>query len=339
MDPTQPFHLRSTPPGPASGPRPAGARRPLDTRGFLVGANLPWLRYGGDFGANPWNPQGGLASPERAAELEKAMATLEAGGVTHLRWWLFGDGRNGITFAADGTPTGVEPHVYADLDAALAAAKRHGIKLTFALTDFGFGQPGKQTGGVQTGGHADVLRNPAKRKAMVEQVLTPLFKRYGSDPSIESWDLFNEPEWITRKWYSLPWKGVGRAQMHGYLQAVAKAAHLYASQPITVGLANAHGLKLVRDLGLDYYQVHWYDYQEHFVPLAQDVKGLKLDGPLVLGEYPTKDSNKPVDRILDTAQRSGYAGAFAWSLYAQDKFTAGPGIVGAIAAWLKGQRP
>ena len=27
---------------------------------FVVGANLPWISYGGDFGANAWRPAGGV---------------------------------------------------------------------------------------------------------------------------------------------------------------------------------------------------------------------------------------------------------------------------------------
>ena len=29
---------------------------------FSVGANLPWIRYGGGFGANTWRSQDGLAA-------------------------------------------------------------------------------------------------------------------------------------------------------------------------------------------------------------------------------------------------------------------------------------
>ena len=37
---------------------------------FLSGANLPWLRYGGDFGANAWSPAGGMAATvSRAASM------------------------------------------------------------------------------------------------------------------------------------------------------------------------------------------------------------------------------------------------------------------------------
>ena len=78
MDPTRAFHLR--PPLPA--PRPAAARP------FQVGANLPWLQYGGDFGANAWSPRGGLARPERAASSLEAVKPSRVADPTRERFRL-----------------------------------------------------------------------------------------------------------------------------------------------------------------------------------------------------------------------------------------------------------
>ena len=36
---------------------------------FFVGANLPWLHYGIDFGANAWRLKGGVAEPDQRSEL------------------------------------------------------------------------------------------------------------------------------------------------------------------------------------------------------------------------------------------------------------------------------
>ena len=36
---------------------------------FLIGANLPWIHYGIDFGANAWRPDGGVAQPDERAQL------------------------------------------------------------------------------------------------------------------------------------------------------------------------------------------------------------------------------------------------------------------------------
>ena len=50
---------------------------------FLIGANLPWIRYGIDFGANAWRPGGGVAQPEERARLENTFERLAATG---RRW-------------------------------------------------------------------------------------------------------------------------------------------------------------------------------------------------------------------------------------------------------------
>jgi hypothetical protein len=57
---------------------------------FVLGANLPWIDYGCDYGASAWFPQGGLgARPEAQARFERAMDRLAAGGVTIARVFLF----------------------------------------------------------------------------------------------------------------------------------------------------------------------------------------------------------------------------------------------------------
>ena len=71
---------------------------------FFVGANLPWIHYGGDFGANAWAPAGlsQHPEPERIASL---FDTLRAHGVTTIRWFLLCDGRAGVRLARTACPT------------------------------------------------------------------------------------------------------------------------------------------------------------------------------------------------------------------------------------------
>ena len=47
-----------------------------------VGANLPWLDYGQDFGASAWRPQGGVAIPER--EVNGRRVRVEADDNAHV---------------------------------------------------------------------------------------------------------------------------------------------------------------------------------------------------------------------------------------------------------------
>ena len=69
---------------------------------FLVGVNLPWIRYGGDFGANAWHPDGGVHVPARRAELEVACARMADAGMDLVRWFVLADGRAGLVEDADG---------------------------------------------------------------------------------------------------------------------------------------------------------------------------------------------------------------------------------------------
>src|SRR5688572_23372298 len=103
---------------------------------FLTGANLPWVHYGIDYGANAWRPDGGVARAEERAQLETIFAMLAASGVHYVRWFLFCDGRAGITFSSRGGPLGLDDFVFRDIDAALEIAGRHDIRIMFVLLDF-----------------------------------------------------------------------------------------------------------------------------------------------------------------------------------------------------------
>ncbi len=65
---------------------------------------------------------------------------------------------------------------------------------------------------------------------------------------------------------------------------------------------------LVRGLGLDFYQPHWYDRFEERAPLGRHTATLDCDAPVVLGEFPTCNSARTPGELLATAEQSGYAG-------------------------------
>ena len=85
-----------------------------DPVGFVVGANLPWVRYGGDFGANAWSPRGGLGGRGRDAALDDRLHLLRSRGVEVLRWFVLCDGRAGLRVEPDGTPAGLDDFVLPD---------------------------------------------------------------------------------------------------------------------------------------------------------------------------------------------------------------------------------
>jgi hypothetical protein len=318
---------------------------------FLLGSNLPWIRYGMDIGGSAATPEGGLhANAEAAGELEEAFARLRREGVEHARVFLFCDGRAGLCFGKDGTPAGLDASVFEDVDVLLAAAERHRIGLCLVFFDAGLVAALEEVDGVRAGGHGDVISEPAKREALLKHVIEPVLRRYGTHPAIDAWDVFDEPECATqgmvcphpaRPRGAKRWAKLRRAlatvlrlvglhaqtppapalvpssAMRAFLGAAVQAVHQHTRSLATVGLASTANLGLVEGLGLDFYQAHWWEpYGD--APLRRAAADFRLDRPLVLGAFPASTQHKSVKTVLDTVRCAGYGGAFVWSLRAVD---------------------
>lgn len=343
-------------PAPAAGSAPAfGPNR------FLLGANLPWLRYGLDIGSSAATPEGGLhAHAESQEALDVALARLSRDGVEHVRVFLLCDGRAGIRFEADGTPAGLDDAVFADVDVLLAAAERHRLGLFLVLFDAGLVAPPSVVDGLRTGGHADVLSEPAKQEALLARVVEPLLRRYGSHPAIDAWDIFDEPECATlgmacphpvrarssrlRAAMVAALRAVGfhprcppaptlvlSSAMRSFLGAAVQAVHQHTRALATVGLASTANLGLVGNLGLDFYQAHWWQAYGD-AALRRAAADFRLSRPLVLGAFPAAMQSKSVKTVLDTARSAGYGGALVWSLRAVD---ARSGQDGQLGQWAR----
>jgi hypothetical protein len=287
---------------------------------FWLGANLPWLTYGCDFGANLWQPEGGVAQPGRRATLRVALERLAGQGTRAVRWFMLADGRAGIVESPEGRIESLDDHVFRDADAALEELERRGLQVIFVLFDFHWFMPRRVAEGVRLGGRSAVVTDADERRRLVERVVTPLVERYGRHRSILAWDVVNEPEWVTRGTWSLSrrWR-VPRPLMRAFMREVVATIHGHASQLATVGSASARTLRLVQGLGLDVYQVHWYDRVERHAPLERPVSGFGLDRPVILGEFPTRGSSRSPEEIVRAAREAGYAGALAWSALAGDE--------------------
>jgi hypothetical protein len=201
----------------------------------------------------------------------------------------------------------------------VAAAEAHGVALLPVLLDFHWCRPARIVGGVRCAGRAAQLTDAASRAGLLRDVLGPLLLRFGQRPGIAAWDVINEPEWVTFSWRS--WHA-GRAVlpdvMTDYIAEAAALVHRSTVHPVTAGLASAVSLPRVRGLGLDFYQVHWYDPLDEIVPLETPVSTWAVDRPVLLGEFPTRGSRRSPREIEATALAAGYAGALAWSLRAND---------------------
>jgi len=284
--------------------------------GFLSGVNLPWLDYGCDFGANAWQPNGGLARADRRERLRLVLARLRDAGVRLVRWFWLCDGRSGLRAAGD-EPLGLDEHVMADLDSSLELLGQHDIRVMPVLLDFLWFQRRKTVNGVALGGRGRMALEPS-RAVLIERVFEPLLARFGASDVVFAWDVMNEPEWATRAGVRRRASTVDAGAMRSFLRDLVACAHQSTRHPVTVGLASAKGLPLVRDLELDFYQVHWYDSVGRECSPDRPVAPLCLDRPILLGEFPTRGSAFAASALLESARQSGYAGALAWSVLADD---------------------
>jgi hypothetical protein len=296
----------------------------------FVGVNLPWHVYGCDFGGNGWYPDGGIGRPHGSEALDPLFERLSGAGLRVVRWFMFCDGRAGIRFDRSGTPAGLDAHVFRDVDAALALAAAHKVTLLFVVFDFPWFRPPRSVNGVALFGRRDVVALADRRRALLDRVVAPVFKRYGREPLVEAWDLVNEPEWATLGWGArLPWRALRAGTMAAWLGEMTDLAHAEARQPVTVGLASARGLPLVAGCGLDFYQVHWYDKLERRSPLAEPPVA-ELDRPLVLGEFPTASTRLDAAEVIVAARAAGYAAVLAWSASSPDAYSHLPALEEAL---------
>lgn len=288
----------------AASSRPPDASQPHRADGigwnggtwYLHGANIPWYNWACDFGCNQ---NGGVSS--RPPELEAGLGQLADAGVGVARWWVFPGDPWQIERDDLGTPTGINPAVYADFDAALQLGEQYDLHYVFTL----FSSP--------TSLPRAWLLDPAARSRLAS-VLGNLFARYNGNPRVLAWDIFNEPEWDI-------WNGkIGQAPVQQGVRAIAASVHASSSAYVTVGSAMLDGLPLWMGLGLDFYDAHWYDYMSEgdWCARCTDYQSVKrrhaLDKPLVIGEF---YSGPDTDASLrfDDWYAKGFAGAYAWSLF------------------------
>ena len=147
-----------------------------------MASNLPWMHYGGDFGANRWRPGGGIGQPDRRAAVRAALGRLAGQGVTVIRWFVLADGRAGLRESPSGELIGLDDFVLRDADAAIEELDRAGLRAIFVLFDFHFFKPLRIIDGVAAGGRGVSAADPALRSRLLQQVITPLLDQCGRHP-------------------------------------------------------------------------------------------------------------------------------------------------------------
>ena len=273
---------------------------------FLLGANVPWFNYGRDFGGG--NGNGGVSNPDVSAAVDAAFAQAQAAGITTIRWWLFEGGAPQVVRLADGTPTGLSPAIFPDIDAAVALAKAHGLYIQFCLFSSTTDIP------------RSWIDDPAQRTALAS-ALAPLFAHYADQPHVMAWESFNEPEW--QIWNNL----IDQTGTVATSKAIAKAVHENSLAFSTVGQATVDGIPLWSGFS-DLYTPHWYQGTMSSGSSCADCyasvndlrtqKAISDAVPIIVGETDMGvgfGANTTIQDVLQDLYSKGFAGAYGWSLF------------------------
>lgn len=309
-----------------------------DAGRVISGINYPWTvvdgrpNYGCDFGRNIWNSHTGVSThvDEVRADLE-AIAAL---GVAVVRWFVFTDGRSGVRWGRDRRLDGLDDWFFTDMDAALDCARDAGVRLCLVLFDYAW------------------MHDPLRRAAVIsardravtlDALVEPLLDAYGSDGSraglgqaIHSFDLINEPDWVTAGLEPpLGRETLTLDQLRAFVGEASSRIHARSPALVTLGGGR---VRFAAEwdhpaYGLDFIQVHSYPdvrYQDRDIQLfGRSAASFGLSKPLLIGEHPASPRQHPPghlppaywpDDYQALAREGGYLGAWPWSYKGVDAF-------------------
>ncbi len=281
---------------------------------FLLGVNYPWVYYAQDFGTTP-DDHRGISLPENRSTVAREFARIRDCGAKVVRWFLFADGRGGF-ISSNGIPQHPDDFLFTDVSAALELAQDFDLQLCFSLLDYLWLQD--HSGAPPTHTNGQTMQFAAGREGFLHRVLIPMFREFREHPALFAWEIANEPEWAIREFHRGPKAKMHFADFRAFAAEVAEAVREFAHVPVTLGSARLDWVRAWTELGLDFYQAHYYppEGREPNADLTAQLASLdSLDKPLWLGELPARDdrcAGYALESTLTHCLDIGLMGAAVW---------------------------
>jgi hypothetical protein len=310
--------------------------------------NYPWstdgqtVFYGLDFGINVWGSHLGVTTRREA--IARDFEEMAALGFVVARWFVFCDGRAGIVYDDRSLPAGLDEQFFNDVDAALEIVRDANMQVVFVLFDHHWLFRGIHhsladpvTGDLLDArlpqGRARVLLSREGHDALFDYAIAPFVRRYGHDgvradlkECILAFEFMNEPDFVIDEWERDRSRRVRRAvPFAAFALAVARFSglvHAHTPAIVTLAAARADNLWAWDDdgLGLDVLQLHAYPDSlspGDVDPFVTPASALDVRRDVILGEF---RSGASLDKSLEQALATGYAGAWPWSFSGTDSY-------------------
>jgi hypothetical protein len=327
-------------------PAPDGGVTVSCKKRFMYGVNYAWsstnsnANFGTDFGGlATWSKQG-VAATKAARTTD--MTDMKNNGVDVVRWWMFPSlAGDGLKFDSSKTPTGIGGTLVDDINAALDIAATLDMHIKLTLFSFDSFWNEFVTSGVTFPSLKPIITDATKRAALISKIVAPIAQAVESSPNKDrmiAWDVVNEPEWSITG--SDPYgdqafdptstgsdnKTMGTvtfAEMETFVKDVVTALHANSSAPVTVGSAAVKWAKAWSQVGLDFYDFHWYGWVDQYFPHTKTPADYKVnDKPVVVGEFPLVPASDTTGqsfsganygKLVDDWFAAGYAGVQGWA--------------------------
>ena len=307
---------------------------------MIAGINYPWTvvdgrpNYGCDFGRNIWNSHSGVST--HVAEVRADFEAMAAIGIEVVRWFVFTDGRGGVRWGDDGRLAGLDEQFFLDMDAALSCARDSGVRLCLVLLDYAW---------MHEASRKSLVASASGRETFLQLLIEPMLDAYGTDgaradlgPAIHSFDIINEPDWVTAGLAPAPGHDpLTLDELRAFVGGTSARIHARSQALVTVGGGRV-GFAAEWDdpaYGLDFVQVHSYPDVRHpdrdDTVFGRTAASFGLSKPLLIGEHPASPRQHPSDHLPPAywpedyqalAREGGYLGAWPWSFKGVDAFGA-----------------
>ena len=286
-----------------------------DNKWFAAGGNWRLIEYRQNFGATAWFPKGNGISLHPGYVTTK-LEWFRQAGITLVRIGLLDDGTT--MFDKDGNVIGYDEIFKSDVSTFLNLAAQNNMKVEFVLVDYLLAGKEEECNEVWLRGRREVIENPQIRSVFIQNFLDPFLKKFGNDPVLFGFDVFNEPEWIISKadggfWEDVsdenkPETPVSLEQIRNFIsECTAKIRQLAPDKSVTVGVSCTN-TGLLSNLDLDYTAIHYYPWMGNFEANVANAFG---NIPWSLEEFPGKGD---VYSYFDNVLKNSGTGALLWNL-------------------------